>query len=125
MAVPLGVIYKINPITVVVMSVAGAVTGVIILLFVGGKIKDFIMKKVKKKYDMKDSKLIHIWEKYGVIGLGVIGSIIVGSPVIAVLGVILNVNKKRLILYTTIGIFIKAVLLASAAYAGFSFLKII
>lgn len=66
-----------------------------------------------------------IWEKYGAIGLGVIGPVIVGSPVIAVIGLILNIDKKKLILYSTIGIFLKAASLAAAAYIGMSFLDFI
>jgi membrane protein YqaA with SNARE-associated domain len=117
-AVPVGIAYKLNPVLVLLISTAGALTGMFVILFIGGKIRNFITKRVKKKEEKKESNLIKIWRKYGVIGLGIIGPVIVGSPVVAALGILLNADRKKLLISSAIGILIRATSFTLAAYYG-------
>ncbi|MBL0146470.1 MAG: hypothetical protein IPP48_12735 [Chitinophagaceae bacterium] len=67
----------------------GGIAGVFIAAFLGKKIEDFINKKFRKSTTVKPKTgLIHkIWTKYGLIGLGTIGTFFLGAPAAIGVGV--------------------------------------
>ena len=62
----------------------------------------------------KHGKIYDIWEKYGVVGLGLLSPLLFGAPLGAALGIGLGASKNRLLLWMTVGIIIWSLILTSA-----------
>ena len=72
--------------------------GVYVTIFLGDKIKAFFAKYKKPKEEKPKTGLIYrIWNKYGVIGLGFLGTITVGAPISIAVGYSFNVSVVKLI----------------------------
>ncbi len=77
----------------------GGIAGVFIAAFLGKKIEEFINKKFRKNAAPKPKTgLIHkIWAKYGLVGLGTIGTFFLGAPAAIGVGVGFNTDMKKLV----------------------------
>lgn len=107
-AVPLGFALKINPWMNSLFTFTGAITGVAVVIFGGKAVRNFIVRvrgesKRKKGKKTKPNKLAVIWNKYGVIGLGLLAPWITGAPLGAALGLALKAEPKKLFLWISIG----------------------
>jgi membrane protein YqaA with SNARE-associated domain len=119
-AVPLGFFYKLTAWTIFFASLSGGIAGVFVAAFLGDKIRAFISKyrKPKEKKEKKDTLIYRIWTKYGIIGLGTIGTFFVGAPVCIALGVSLNADLKKLITWCSIGVFIRCTVYTLLGHFG-------
>jgi uncharacterized membrane protein len=134
-AVPLGFVLKINPWLNGLLASLGAITSVVIIIFGGEGIRRRIVKsKVirlrasrfggreaqKSKGKKKKSTLQSIWDKYGVIGLGLLAPWITGAQIGAALGIALKADPKKLFLWLSAGIIICTVILVLLGVGGVS-----
>jgi hypothetical protein len=68
--------------------------------------------------NLKDGNFYKIWNKYGIIGLGLISPLLFGAPLGAALGIALGAEKKALFIWMSIGIIIWSIILTYAGYIG-------
>ncbi len=81
-AIPAGLAFGLSPWVIFLASLTGGIVGVYVTIFLGDKIKAFFAKYKKPKEEKPKTGLIYrIWNKYGVIGLGFLGTITVGAPI--------------------------------------------
>jgi membrane protein YqaA with SNARE-associated domain len=81
-AIPAGFAFGLSPWIIFFASVIGGVAGVFVAAFLGDKIRRFFSKNKAVKGSKPSTGLVYrIWNKYGVIGLGLLGTITVGAPV--------------------------------------------
>ena len=100
-AIPLGFLLKVPPSYIFIMTAFGSIIGVLILFFFGNKIRNYIINRNLEKGDSKKEKTaIKILDKYGLIGLGSFGTLIIEPPMTMILGLAL-VQKQKLFLYWT------------------------
>jgi hypothetical protein len=71
-----------------------------------------------ERKNKEQSKMGAIWNKYGVVGLGIISPLITGAPLGAVIGISFGAAPGRLLLWMTIGIIIWTVILTAAVALG-------
>jgi len=106
-AVPVGVAFKMGPLGIWLSTSGGAALAVLILYFFGKKIREYIVRKRKntknKKKEARASKLL---EKYGVFGLGFLGTLLMGPNMTIILGLIIVESHKKLLIWTLAGILI-------------------
>lgn len=118
-AIPAGFAFGLHPGTVFGSSLAGGLVGVFVAAFLGDKIRAFINRYKKNKEEKPKTGLIYrIWEKYGIIGLGFLGTMTVGAPISLAVGVGFNVPMKRLITWCCLGVFVRCALFTSIAHFG-------
>jgi hypothetical protein len=68
-----------------------------------------------KKKQRRGKKML---DKYGVAGLGIFGTILLGPPITMVIGVFLSRSKRKVLFWAMLGIvFWSSVLTAAAAYS--------
>ncbi len=111
-AIGSGLAFGLSANTICIATLIGGIAGVFVFAFLGEKIRKFIakFKKPKESTDSKKDKLmITLWNKYGVFGVGFIGSFIVGAPISIGIGVGLGVEAKKLIPYCLIAVVIRCV----------------
>ncbi len=80
-------------------TLTGGIAGVFIAAFLGERIEKFITKTFRKnKAPKPKTGLIYkIWDKYGLYGLGIIGTFLLGAPAAIGVGVGFNANMKKLV----------------------------
>lgn len=118
-AIPMGFAFGLSPSTIFFASVTGGLTGVFVAAFLGGKIRAFFHKNrpVKEKQN-KHTLIRRIWNKYGIIGLGFLGTLSVGAPVSIAVGTSLNANLNKLVTWCCIGVLTRCVLFTIIGYYG-------
>jgi membrane protein YqaA with SNARE-associated domain len=118
-AIPAGFAFGLSPWTIFFASVTGGLAGVFIAAFLGDKIRSFFSKKKPKQDAVHKHPVIHrIWNKYGIIGLGFLGTMCVGAPISIAVGVGLNANLKKLLTWCCIGVVTRCVLFTLIGYYG-------
>ena len=104
-AIPAGFALELSPLIIFLASTIGGLTGVYVAAFLGDKIRAFFHKQKKVKPEKPKTGLIYrIWKKYGIIGLGLLGTITVGAPLSIAVGVGLKAPLKILITWCCIGV---------------------
>ncbi len=118
-AIPLGLAINLNPVLIGIASAVGAILAAFLVTTVGDSIREKVIKwRYGENKDLKDSRYYKIWNKYGIVGLGLISPLLFGAPVGAALGVALGSGKKPLLIWMSIGIVIWSVGLTAAGYLG-------
>jgi hypothetical protein len=80
-------------------TLTGGIAGVFIAAFLGERIERFINKKFRKNKALKPKTglIYKIWDKYGLYGLGIIGTFFLGAPAAIGVGVGFNADMKKLV----------------------------
>ena len=121
-AVPLGLAMKLDPFLTGIATASGAITGVVMVIVLGGRVR--VRMLAKKKAEEKEGPgkkqrlIIRIWDQYGVVGLGLLGPLLVGAPLGAALGVMFGAPSPRLLFWMTVGILLWTAGLTVAGVAG-------
>jgi membrane protein YqaA with SNARE-associated domain len=118
-AIPAGFAFGLSPWIIFMASIAGGLSGVFIAAFLGDKISGFVSKYKKKKEENPKTGLVYrIWNKYGIIGLGFLGTITVGAPVSIAVGVGFNAPFKKLITWCCLGVITRCIVFTILGYHG-------
>ena len=92
-------------------TLTGGIIGVFVAAFLGDKIKLFFQKFKKpspeKTVGGKAKFLITLRDKYGLFGLGFIGTFLMGAPISMGIGVGLGINPKTLIKWSLVAVLIR------------------
>lgn len=118
-AVPTGFAFGLSPWVIFSASVAGGVAGVFIAAFLGDHIKRFFTKNKPPKAGKPKTGIVHhIWNKYGIIGLGLLGTMTVGAPVSLAVGIGFEAPLQRLITWCCVGVLLRCVTFTLVGYYG-------
>lgn len=109
-AIPAGFALGLSPWTIFSASVIGGIAGVFVAAFLGDRIrKIFSGKKPVKEPKANTGIVYRIWNKYGIIGLGFLGTITVGAPVSLAVGIGFRAPLQKLITWCCIGVVTRCV----------------
>jgi membrane protein YqaA with SNARE-associated domain len=118
-AIPAGFAFKLSPWLIFFASIAGGLAGAIVAAFFGDKIRAFFHKKKPAKDETtKHPVITRLWNKYGIGGLGILGTLTVGAPISIAVGTGLNVNLKKLLLWCCLGVIIRCSLFTVIGHYG-------
>ncbi len=80
-------------------TLVGGIAGVFIAAFLGERIEKFIQEKFRKNSPPKPKTgvIYKIWDKYGLYGVGIIGTFFLGAPAAIGVGVGFNASMKKLV----------------------------
>ncbi len=118
-AIPAGFAFGLSPITIFLASLGGGLLGVFAAAYLGDKIKSFIktFKKNKvEKIKKEPGFVLKIWEKYGVIGLGLLGTMTVGAPISIGIGVGFNVPTNKMVFWCSLGVLIRCAIFTTLGH---------
>lgn len=119
-AIPTGFAFGLSPWAIFFASVTGGLAGVFIAGFLGDKIRALFHKKkpTKENAEKKHPAILRLWNKYGIIGLGFLGTMSVGAPISIAMGVGLNANLKKLLTWCCIAVVTRCILFTLIGYYG-------
>lgn len=119
LAIPLGLILKLSPLSTAVTASLGSVTSAFIVAFAGENLRNRFLKwRYGSDEKVKKGRIYQIWNKYGVIGLGILSPLLFGAPLGTAMGIIFGAERNRLLLWITIGIVIWSAGLTAVFYLG-------
>ncbi len=118
-AIPAGFAFKLPSWIILVASIAGGLAGAFVAAFLGGYIEKWMARFRKPKPPKPKTGLVYrIWEKYGLIGLGVFGTMTVGAPVSIAVGVGFNAELHKLLLWCCVGVVLRCVIFTAIGHFG-------
>lgn len=121
-AIPAGTALNLHPLLNGIASALGSVLGAIAVIILGERLRNWLLRN-KKKEESNRGWIYKTWDKYGVIGLGLLSPLLTGALLGAALGISLGAVPKRLIVWMSIGIIVWTILLTSVSTLGFEFFK--
>jgi membrane protein DedA with SNARE-associated domain len=111
-AIPVGLALQCNALTIILMTASGALVSIFIIFLMGRRIKQYILKRLNKgKSAKKKGRLMVLLDKYGIIGMGIFGTLILGPNMTMAMGLVIVTKEKSLLLWTAAGIIIWTVVL--------------
>ena len=113
-AIPAGFAFKLHPVEIFSYSV-------FVAAYLGDIIKKWIssLRKTKvNKVAKEPGFVLKIWEKYGVIGLGLLGTMSVGAPISIGIGVSFNVPTNKMVFWCSLGVVLRCVIFTAIGYFG-------
>jgi membrane protein YqaA with SNARE-associated domain len=118
-AIPAGFALGLSPWAILAASILGGLAGVFVSAFLGDKIRNLAARYKKKKEEKPKTGLVHrIWNKYGIIGLGFLGTMTVGAPASIAVGMGFNAPLRKLIIWCCVGVLIRCTLFTIIGYHG-------
>lgn len=124
-AIPLGFALGLHPVLTAILSALGSAASAVVVVVIGGPLRRWMVRRWEnKKKSGKKSGMAVIWDKYGVIGLGLLSPLITGAPLGAVIGVSFGAGAARLLVWMIVGIAVwSAVLTTAVAFGVASFIN--
>ena len=102
-----------------IASAMGSIVALVLVVFLGDRIKNWVInRRGGKKIKEENSRIYRVWNKYGVIGLGMLSPLLTGAPLGAAIGISLGVSPSRLIMWMVIGITVWTIILTMICALG-------
>lgn len=119
-AIPTGTALDLPPVLNGIASALGAAIAAVIVVFFGDGIRRWLLRNKDEEGEEKPKgRIYQIWDRYGVVGLGILSPLLTGAPLGAAIGVALGAARKRLVFWMSTGIVIWAVILTAVSTLGF------
>jgi membrane protein DedA with SNARE-associated domain len=111
--IPAGIALDLHPVLNGLLTAFGSITSVLILYFAGDKFRNWILKQYgNKRIERKKGKFMHLTDRYGPWGLGLITTGLLGPFTSLLLGLILIKNTQKFFIILLIGIVVWSLILA-------------
>lgn len=118
-AIPAGLALGFHPIASGVVSALGALTSSLVVALLGDRARAWLVSRLGFPCGGQGHGTIrHLWERFGVVGLGLLAPLLVGAPLGTALGVVMGAPVRRLLFWVGVGIALWSALLAAAAVLG-------
>lgn len=118
-AIPAGFAFGLSPWVILTASIAGGLGGVLVAAFLGNRIRAFVARYRKPKVEKPRTGMAHrILDRYGIIGLGLLGTMTVGGPVSIAVGMGFNASLKKLLAWCCIGVVARCAMFTLIGHFG-------
>ncbi|WP_305981726.1 hypothetical protein [Roseivirga thermotolerans] len=105
----LGPAFGLSNLEIIVITVAGLMTSVVLFNFLGERIKAQVIPifiKKPKKFSPKSRRMVRIWRKYGIVGVCFLTPLVLSPPGGALLVATVGAPRRQVFLYMLIfGVF--------------------
>ncbi|RXZ81678.1 DNA-binding protein [Paenibacillaceae bacterium] len=126
--VTIGILLGLNPIAVTVAAFLGNWLVLLLVIFAFDRFQQWRKKRSKKESD-KEGKIKkrahHIFVKYGLPGLAILGPLLIGTEIAAAFAMVFKAPRGPVTFWLTTGMAFWTIVFAVAAYYGFDAIGII
>lgn len=105
-------------------TLCGALLGIAVVVVAGDSLRTWLVDRFGHGGAHEGGRLRQLWERYGVIGWGLIAPLLLGGPLAAAIGVALGAARGRLVFWLGLGaavwttVLVVAVALGAEAVSG-------
>lgn len=118
-AIPAGLALGLHPVATGIVSAVGAITSGLAVALLGDRPRAWLVARHGVPPDGGGHGTIRrIWDRYGVVGLGLLAPLLVGAPLGTALGLLLGAPVRRLLFWVSAGIVLWSALLTAAGALG-------
>jgi membrane protein YqaA with SNARE-associated domain len=118
-AIPVGMVLQASPVWIALMTALGGLTAAVILYLFGEWVRNILEKRMsEKRLEKKKERTRRYLSKYGIMGLGVFGTLLLGFHITIILGLLVVKTQKMLLLWTIVGIMLWSSLGTIAVASG-------
>ncbi|MBZ0279115.1 MAG: small multi-drug export protein [Anaerolineae bacterium] len=118
-AIPAGLALGLSPLLVIATTTLSYVSGVVLVALFGGRVRDWALRRLgRQTAGQSDTLIARIWQRFGIIGLGLAAPMTVGAQIGAALGISLNAPSRRLLLWMSLGALAWSIALTLAVLLG-------
>ena len=117
-AVPAGIALGLPPALVWLATLCGALVGIVVVVLAGERLRTWIVGHVGRGRAREGGPVRRVWERYGVVGWGLVGPLLVGAPLSAALAVSFGAPRRRLLLWLSAGVVLWTTVLTVAVVLG-------
>lgn len=118
-AIPAGFAFDMHPFSIFLWSAIGGLIGVFVAAFLGDRVRAFFKRnKPQKEAKPKNGLAYRLWDKYGIIGLGFLGTMTVGAPISLAVGVGFNAPLKKLVTWCCVGVLVRCAVFTAIGHYG-------
>jgi hypothetical protein len=118
-AIPAGLALGLSPLAVIATTTLGYISGVAVVLLPGERVRAWVLRRFNRQaVEAPPGVLRRVWERWGVVGLGLLGPMTVGAQLGTALGVALNAGPRALFVWMALGALVWSVLLTLAVALG-------
>jgi hypothetical protein len=118
-AIPAGLALRLPPVAVGVTAALGAMVSSTAVVLLGERLRAWLMARHGGKEGQGRNGLIQrIWQRYGVIGLGLLAPLLTGAPLGAALGLALGAPAGRLLFWISLGAIFWSIAITAAGALG-------
>jgi uncharacterized membrane protein len=122
--VPVGIALQAHPVVTAGFTALGSITTVLIIYFSGGSLRNWLFGRLgNSRVEKQKKKFLHIMDRYGTIGLGLIVSGTLGPIPAALIGMMVVKDTKRLMIFLILGIILWSAGLTTIAVLGFDLIR--
>ena len=118
-AIPAGFVFGLSPWLVFIASTIGGLAGVFVAAFLGDRIRRLLVRNKQKEVKPKTGLVHRIWNRYGIVGLGLLGTMTVGAPASLAVGIGLKAPLQKLVTWCCIGVIARCTLFTLVGHYGF------
>ena len=118
-AIPAGFALNLHPVTIGLIAAIGAMVGAGTVLVLGERVRNRLIRhRIGTYSNAKHGRIYQIWQRYGVIGLGLLAPLLTGAPLGVAVGLTLGAPTGRLLFWICIGIVIWSIILTFLGVLG-------
>ncbi|PIC56330.1 DNA-binding protein [Sporosarcina sp. P12(2017)] len=122
--VPLGIIRGLSPMWVIILSFAGNMTTILLLIVGFQRIKEWMARRKQKKgkgESKRQQRAEQIMNIYGLPVLALAGPILIGTHIAAFIGLVLGAKKMNTAIWSAISIALWCLVFGILTAMGFDF----
>ena len=117
-AVPAGIAMGLSAPLVWAATVCGALLGIAIVVVAGDRLRMWLVARFGHGGAREGGRLRRVWDRYGVIGWGLLAPLLLGAPLAAAIGVALGAERGRLVVWLGVGAVMWTTVLTFAVVLG-------
>jgi hypothetical protein len=103
-SIPAGLALGLPPLVVFVTSTLSYALAAVLMVVLGERAREWVKKRLGgKDFGNPNSRIYKVWDRYGVIGLGLLAPLTVGAQIGVILGLTLNARPRPLLIWMIIG----------------------
>ena len=103
-AVPAGLALQLHPVATGVTAAAGAILGALAIVLPGERVRAWLLSRHGGQGRQgRAGRIQRVWQRYGVVGLGLLAPILTGVPLGVALGLALGAPSGRLLFWSSLG----------------------
>jgi hypothetical protein len=117
--VPVGFAIQAHPMMTALFTALGSITVVFVLLLAGEPLKKWILSRYSPgKLENKKGRMMRLMDRYGVAGVGLIASGLIGPILSTLLGLVLIRKTRKLMFFLIAGVLLWSSLLTLVVSMG-------
>lgn len=123
-AVPAGLALGLHPLLTAITAAVGSTMSAMVVIMLGTRLRSWLLRRFGGKNEGgRQGYLRRVWNRHGVVGLGLLSPLLFGAPLGAALGASLGAAGGRLLFWMGVGIALWSLLLTLVGVLGLTGLE--